>query len=183
MKFDEQKFHAHVRRLFIKPSDTLGRALHAAVGVSGEAGELLDAIKKTWIYEEPLDLENIIEECGDSLFYRRFARSVRLHAGRCCRCELCQAGEALSRWLHRPGRARPGRQGADMTAHGSALPQSILTPAAVLEIRAACEKRDDLRAHIRDNLSNEALAKRFGVHVRTVEKVVSYGSWRHVLTP
>lgn len=43
--------------------------LHAAVGVSGEAGELLDAIKKHWAYNKPLDVENVKEEIGDILFY------------------------------------------------------------------------------------------------------------------
>ena len=43
--------------------------LHMAVGVSGEAGELLDAIKKHAIYGKQLDRENIKEEAGDILFY------------------------------------------------------------------------------------------------------------------
>lgn len=46
--------------------------LHAAVGMSGEAGELLDAVKKCWIYERPMSPEvvaNLKEEAGDSLFY------------------------------------------------------------------------------------------------------------------
>lgn len=43
--------------------------LHMAVGVSGEAGELLDAIKKGAIYNKPLNRENIIEELGDIEFY------------------------------------------------------------------------------------------------------------------
>ena len=43
--------------------------LHGAVGVSGEAGELLDAIKKNWVYNKPLDKENILEELGDLRFY------------------------------------------------------------------------------------------------------------------
>ena len=43
--------------------------LHMAIGVSGEAGELLDAIKKTCIYRKPLDIANVREECGDILFY------------------------------------------------------------------------------------------------------------------
>ena len=43
--------------------------LHGAVGVSGEAGELLDAIKKNWIYGKPLDRTNVIEELGDLRFY------------------------------------------------------------------------------------------------------------------
>lgn len=43
--------------------------LHMAVGVSGESGELLDAIKKAAIYNKPLDRENVIEELGDIEFY------------------------------------------------------------------------------------------------------------------
>lgn len=43
--------------------------LHMAVGVSGESGELLDAIKKHTIYGKQLDRENVKEEAGDILFY------------------------------------------------------------------------------------------------------------------
>ena len=43
--------------------------VHMAMGVSGEAGELLDAIKKATIYRKPLDKDNVIEECGDILFF------------------------------------------------------------------------------------------------------------------
>ena len=43
--------------------------LHMAVGVCGEAGELLDAVKKSAIYRKPIDLENVIEELGDLEFY------------------------------------------------------------------------------------------------------------------
>jgi NTP pyrophosphatase (non-canonical NTP hydrolase) len=43
--------------------------LHMAVGISGESGELLDAIKKAVIYRKPVDLKNVIEELGDMEFY------------------------------------------------------------------------------------------------------------------
>jgi NTP pyrophosphatase (non-canonical NTP hydrolase) len=43
--------------------------LHMAIGISGEAGELLDAVKKSTIYRKQLDIANIVEECGDLLFY------------------------------------------------------------------------------------------------------------------
>lgn len=43
--------------------------LHAAVGIAGEAGELLDAIKKVWAYGKPLDMEGVVEELGDLEFY------------------------------------------------------------------------------------------------------------------
>jgi NTP pyrophosphatase (non-canonical NTP hydrolase) len=43
--------------------------LHYAVGVAGEAGELLDACKKGAIYRKFYDLANIKEELGDIEFY------------------------------------------------------------------------------------------------------------------
>jgi NTP pyrophosphatase (non-canonical NTP hydrolase) len=43
--------------------------LHMAVGVSGEAGELLDAVKKVAIYNKEVDRDNIVEELGDLEFY------------------------------------------------------------------------------------------------------------------
>ena len=43
--------------------------LHAAIGICGEAGELLDAIKKHVIYGKNLDHNNVIEELGDIEFY------------------------------------------------------------------------------------------------------------------
>ena len=48
--------------------------LHMAVGIAGESGELLDAVKKQAIYGKPLDLENVIEELGDLEFYMQGLR-------------------------------------------------------------------------------------------------------------
>jgi len=44
-------------------------AIHMAIGISGEAGELLDAIKKYVIYNKTVDRENVVEELGDLEFY------------------------------------------------------------------------------------------------------------------
>lgn len=43
--------------------------LHAILGISGEAGELVDGFKKSLIYNKPLDVENLKEEAGDILWY------------------------------------------------------------------------------------------------------------------
>lgn len=43
--------------------------VHMGLGITGEAGELADAIKKHTIYGKPLDVENVIEELGDLEFY------------------------------------------------------------------------------------------------------------------
>lgn len=61
----------------IKPGEAIAQQitaeqlniLHMAVGVSGEAGELLDCVKKYAIYNKPLDRENAVEELGDIMFY------------------------------------------------------------------------------------------------------------------
>ena len=50
--------------------------LHMAVGISGEAGELLDAVKKSTIYQKELDIENVIEELGDLEFYMEGLRQM-----------------------------------------------------------------------------------------------------------
>lgn len=50
--------------------------LHMAIGISGEAGELLDAVKKVVIYNKTLDLENAIEELGDLEFYMEGMRQM-----------------------------------------------------------------------------------------------------------
>jgi len=43
--------------------------LHSAMGLSTEAGELLDMLKKHIFYKKPLDTVNAIEELGDICWY------------------------------------------------------------------------------------------------------------------
>lgn len=50
--------------------------LHMGVGVSGEAGELLDAIKKATIYRKEMDVDNVIEELGDLEFFMERIRQI-----------------------------------------------------------------------------------------------------------
>lgn len=56
-------------------SDNEAHLLHMAVGICGEAGELLDAIKKHVIYKKRLDIVNVIEELGDLEFYMQGMRN------------------------------------------------------------------------------------------------------------
>lgn len=70
------KYQTMVGQL-VKPGEQIQRelspaqanALHMAVGAAGEAGELLDAIKRWTIYQKPLDRKNVIEELGDIEFF------------------------------------------------------------------------------------------------------------------
>jgi cell division septum initiation protein DivIVA len=57
---------------------------------------------------------------------------------------------------------------------GSQLPQTKLSQEDVRRIRAMQIKRERLRAMINDRYSNAMLADIFGVHVRTIEKVLRY---------
>ena len=51
--------------------------IHMVMGISGEVGELLDAVKKSVIYRKQLDRVNVIEELGDIEFYLEgFRQSV-----------------------------------------------------------------------------------------------------------
>ena len=43
--------------------------LHCAMGVSGEAGEVVDIIKKSHFYNKPIDKNHLDEEIGDVMFY------------------------------------------------------------------------------------------------------------------
>lgn len=69
-------FEQMVHRL-IKPGQIIREGLsdldcslmHNTFGISGEAGELLDSVKKAIIYRQPIDLVNVVEELGDLEFY------------------------------------------------------------------------------------------------------------------
>jgi NTP pyrophosphatase (non-canonical NTP hydrolase) len=50
--------------------------IHSVLGIAGEAGELLDAIKKHTIYKKELDFANIVEELGDLEFYMENLRKA-----------------------------------------------------------------------------------------------------------
>ncbi len=65
-----------VDKLF-KECETVALTLHhATTGIAGEGGELLDASKKCWIYNKPLDVANVIEELGDLRFYYQKALNM-----------------------------------------------------------------------------------------------------------
>ena len=69
------RYDLFVKQLF-KADTAEGMMIHAALGVAGEAGELVDAIKKRCIYGKPLDVHNVIEELGDLRFYMEALMNV-----------------------------------------------------------------------------------------------------------
>lgn len=64
---------------------------------------------------------------------------------------------------------------------GFELPQTKIPPLAVVAIREAARKREAMRHEINEKYSNEALAKQWGVHRRTIEKILSYETAKHII--
>lgn len=52
-----------------KKEDKDAMIRHAAMGIGGESGELIDCLKKVSVYGKDLDRENLVEELGDLMFY------------------------------------------------------------------------------------------------------------------
>ena len=50
--------------------------LHGAIGIATEAGELLDALKRSIYYGQPLDRTNLVEELGDLEWYMAILREA-----------------------------------------------------------------------------------------------------------
>jgi|SRR5687768_9949371 len=81
MTKEQFSYSLMVRTLFRDPHELLEsmnahkvNLMHAAVGISGEAGEFLDAVKKYWAYGQCPDRKNMVEELGDIEFYLEAAR-------------------------------------------------------------------------------------------------------------
>ena len=66
------------------------------------------------------------------------------------------------------------QRAVELAKRGLDLPQTKILPLEVIAIRAAARRREELRKEINDTLSNAALAKKYGVHERTIEKVLAY---------
>ena len=63
---------------------------------------------------------------------------------------------------------------------GSQLPQSNLTEKLVKIIREGHARKEAEKRRLDAEWSAAAIAKRFGVGKTTVEKVLTYATWRHV---
>ena len=71
-------------------------------------------------------------------------------------------------------------QAASLAKRGQELPHSKLLDIDVISIRSSIRQRANLEKHIDENLSNAALARIYGVHVRTIDKVHRGETWSHL---
>ena len=63
---------------------------------------------------------------------------------------------------------------------GMELPHSVLNDKLVQQIRSEHAAKEDLKRALDARFSAEAFAKRYGVSVNTIHKVLTYQTWRHV---
>lgn len=68
-KYQELALKTEKTPYFTYGTHEQSRLVHALFGMSSESGEIADALKKFFIYGKPLDNTNVIEECGDLLWY------------------------------------------------------------------------------------------------------------------
>jgi hypothetical protein len=68
----------------------------------------------------------------------------------------------------------------EFAARGQGMKHSKLLDIDVISIRSSIRQRGNLLKHIDDNLSNAALARIHGVHVRTIDKVHRGETWSHL---
>ena len=68
----------------------------------------------------------------------------------------------------------------DFAKRGQELPHSKLLDIDVISIRSAVRQRQNLLTYIRDNLSNDALCKQYGVSENVITRVVKYENYGHI---
>lgn len=64
--------------------------------------------------------------------------------------------------------------------NGSDLPQSKLNDALVARLRAEHTVKERMKRLLDAEFGAAAQAKRYGVSVNTIHKVITYATWRHV---
>jgi len=63
---------------------------------------------------------------------------------------------------------------------GEQLPQSKLTDLQVIAIRHEHRRKQDQIKQLNKQSSASAIAKKYNVHVRTIEKAIAGFTWSHV---
>ena len=81
---------------------------------------------------------------------------------------------------HNIDRVEYRSRATEFAERGQRLPQAKLLDLEVIDIRSAHRQRLNLLKHIKENLSNEALCKKYGIHKRTLEKIVTRETWSHL---
>lgn len=81
---------------------------------------------------------------------------------------------------HNMDRVEYRSRATEFAVCGQQSPHAKLLDLEVIDIRSAHRQRLNLLKHIKENLSNEALCKKYGIHKRTLEKIVTRETWSHL---
>jgi NTP pyrophosphatase (non-canonical NTP hydrolase) len=121
MKNNVDRHHADLVRVLRKSGNEImdemtpedANLIHMVMGISGESGELLDAIKNAVIYRKKLDLENVIEELGDIEFYLSGLRdSLRITREQCLEHNIAKLEKRYGiKYSNEAAQARADKQG------------------------------------------------------------------------
>lgn len=65
----EKEYQAFCKRGILQPTIDTGKILIFGLGLTGEAGEVADIIKKIYGHGKAVDIDHIKEELGDVLWY------------------------------------------------------------------------------------------------------------------
>lgn len=65
----EQQYRIEVLRTYAGPADLQGKITLAALGLAGETGEVVDAVKKMLFQGHSLDPQHLKKELGDVFWY------------------------------------------------------------------------------------------------------------------
>lgn len=68
----EQEYLQEVLRTYSGSEDLPGRLCLGALGLTGEAGEVADLVKKQLFHAHPFDAAKLCDELGDVLWYFMF---------------------------------------------------------------------------------------------------------------
>lgn len=85
-----------------------------------------------------------------------------------------------SRPDHRLERGEYLSRTKEFALRGQELPQAKLLEMDVIDIRSMKRQRDNMIKYIKENLSNDAICAKHGIHHRTLEKILSRETWSHL---
>ena len=54
-----------------------------------------------------------------------------------------------------------------------------LTEQDVLDIREVVDRRETIRNQLK-TMTNKALSEKYGVHIRTIDKITNFYTWGHI---
>jgi NTP pyrophosphatase (non-canonical NTP hydrolase) len=67
-----QDYRDWVAKMHSPERDDEGQMVNAALGMAGEAGEIANKIKKMVFYNMNISSADLMEECGDVMFYMQW---------------------------------------------------------------------------------------------------------------